>query len=419
MATVDSAIQDQLTAVLSMLPPAELGEAMADELLAAMPEMQRSTDADFRATLVRSCASNVEAAFEVLLGGGPDAPVTPPPEAIAFAHELVHRGVGLAALLRAYRLGQWFVHTTVEAKATELQVEPAVRWQVLTHVSNYMFLYVDAISAKLVEDYEAERARWIRGAAAARAELITAMLEGEQVDAGVATEKLRYDVSRNHLAMIVWADGSDPRLEPGMLEAAAGELAKTLGGGPVLTIAIGERVVWAWTSGEALDDAPAQDGTGAQPLAVRDGLRAAVGVRGEGPAGLVDSHEKAREARRVAELLAVPEGSVVSYRAVALTSLLTAVPAVAVGFAESELGALAEESDNAEKLRTTLSVYLEENLSAVRTARRLYVHQNTVVYRVKQAEELLGRPVEQRRLELEVALRIADGLGGLRSQRRW
>jgi hypothetical protein len=411
MTTVDSAIQDQVTAVLSLLPPDELGEAMADELLAQMPEMQRSTDADFRTTLVRSCASNVAAAFEVLLGGGPRAPVTPPADAIAFAHELVHRGVGLAALLRAYRLGQWFVHTRVEEKATELQVEPSMRWQVLTHVSNYMFLYVDAISAKLVEDYEAERARWIRGAAAARAELITAMLAGEQVDPVVATEKLRYDVSRNHLAMIVWADGSDPRLDPGALESAAGELAKALGGGPVLTIAIGERVVWAWTSGAALEEAPARD----DPLTTHHGVRAAVGIPGEGPTGLVDSHEKAQEARRVAELLAVPDGAVVSYKGVALTSLLTAVPAVAVSFAESELGALAEDSDNAEKLRLTLGAYLEENLSAVRTARRLYVHQNTVVYRVKQAEELLGRPVEERRLELEVALRIAGGLGNLRT----
>lgn len=411
MTTVDSAIQDQVTVVLSRLPPDELGEAMADELLALMPEIQRSTDADFRTTLVRSCASNVAAAFAVLLGGDPGAPVTPPADAIAFAHELVHRGVGLAALLRAYRLGQWFVHTSVEAKATELEVEPAVRWKVLAHVSNYMFLYVDAISAKLVEDYEAERARWIRGAAAARAELITAMLEGEQVDPRLASEKLRYDVSRRHLAMIVWADGGDPRLDPGALESAAGELAKTLGGGPVLTISIGERVVWTWTSGEELDDGPTPRRTDALTLA--GGLRAAIGVVGDGPAGLVDSHEKAREARRVAELLVVPEGSVVSYRGVALTSLLTAVPAVAVGFAESELGPLAEQSDNAEKLRTTLSAYLEENLSAVRTARRLYVHQNTVVYRVKQAEELLGRPVEERRLELEVALRIADGLGHL------
>jgi hypothetical protein len=231
------------------------------------------------------------------------------------------------------------------------------------------------------------------------------MLAGEQVDSRAATDKLRYDVSRRHLAMIVWAQGGDALIEPGSLEAAAATLAAGLGGGPVLTIAIGERVVWAWTSGSTLSDDPPPSG-----LVLGHGLRAAIGVSGDGPEGMVASHEKAREARRVAELVDVPEGSVVSYHAVSLTALLTSVPAAAVGFAESELGPLAEHSDNAEKLRATLAVYCAENLSAVRTARRMHVHQNTVVYRVKQAEEILGRPVEQRRLELEVALRIADGL---------
>ena len=38
--------------------------------------------------------------------------------------------------------------------------------------------------------------------------------------------------------------------------------------------------------------------------------------------------------------------------------------------------------------------------------RRLSVHENTVTYRVQRAEELLGHPVSERRLELQVALRL-------------
>jgi DNA-binding PucR family transcriptional regulator len=117
----------------------------------------------------------------------------------------------------------------------------------------------------------------------------------------------------------------------------------------------------------------------------------------------------------VAELAPAGDGSVVSYRGVSLTALLTSAPEAAIGFAQFELGELAEETDAARKLRGTLATYLDENLSAMRTARRMHVHQNTVVYRVKQAEEILGRTIEERRLELEVALRIAGGLGGLPS----
>ncbi|WP_082276991.1 helix-turn-helix domain-containing protein [Mycobacterium ostraviense] len=36
------------------------------------------------------------------------------------------------------------------------------------------------------------------------------------------------------------------------------------------------------------------------------------------------------------------------------------------------------------------------------------MHQNTVMYRVEQAKDLLGRSLVDRRLELEVALRLAD-----------
>ena len=48
-----------------------------------------------------------------------------------------------------------------------------------------------------------------------------------------------------------------------------------------------------------------------------------------------------------------------------------------------------------------------------RTAERLSIHQNTVIYRVNQAKDLLGRPLTERRLELEVALRLAEASDSL------
>jgi DNA-binding PucR family transcriptional regulator len=52
--------------------------------------------------------------------------------------------------------------------------------------------------------------------------------------------------------------------------------------------------------------------------------------------------------------------------------------------------------------------YLDENGSRGRTAKRLTVHENTVAYRLRQAEELVGRSVEKRTLELRLALTLAD-----------
>jgi DNA-binding PucR family transcriptional regulator len=110
-------------------------------------------------------------------------------------------------------------------------------------------------------------------------------------------------------------------------------------------------------------------------------------------------------------------GTVVRYESVALAALLTIDPAEAAGFVEAQLGELASDTDAAARLRATLRVYFEENLSPARTARRLGIHHNTVMYRVKRVEEILGRPVHEGRLELDVSLRLSEGLDGLRSVR--
>jgi DNA-binding PucR family transcriptional regulator len=294
--------------------------------------------------------------------------------------------------------------------SSELEIEPEIRWRMLARASHYFFAYIDAVCTELVDVYEHERAQWIRGAAAARAELVGAILERRPVDPRLAAEKLRYDVSRRHLALIVWSeprDASRPRVS---LETEAAKLATALGGGAALTVPVGERVVWAWTWGEHLADEPAAVGH-----RMSDGVRAAIGTPAAGLAGMAESHEEALAARRVAELRKVRSAAVVGYRAGGLTALLTADPAEAVRFAEAELGELVADNDSAARLRATVQVYLEENLSPARAARRLGVHQNTVVYRVKRAEELLGREIEPRRLQTEVALRLAEMLDGLRA----
>ena len=407
---LQAVVKEQLEAVLGRLRPGALAQEMADLLMASIPELVRAGDEDFRAGLLLSCESNVRAIWSGVLTGASLDSIAPPAEAIAWSHELVHRGVELPALLRAYRLGHGLAERRLAEVADELEIEPEIRWRVLSHVSHHLFAYIDAVCTGLVDDYEHERAQWIRGAAAARAELVSAIVERHPVDARAASDKLRYDITRGHVALIVWGDLPRAGQQVGSLEGEATALAAALGGGPSLTVPIGERVVWAWTSGDHLTDDPA-----ALAHRVGDGVRAAIGTCRQGLAGMADSHEEARVARRVAELRAIRPGTLVGYRTADLTALLTADPVEAVRFAESELGGLLAESDTAARLRATVRVYLEENLSPARAARRLGIHQNTVVYRVKQTEELLGHAVEQRRLQLEVALRLSDMIDGLRS----
>ena len=63
------------------------------------------------------------------------------------------------------------------------------------------------------------------------------------------------------------------------------------------------------------------------------------------------------------------------------------------------LGSLADDDDQHAMLRDTLRVFLQEGGSFKATAERLTLHKNTVQYRVRKAEESLGRPVGEDRLQ--------------------
>ena len=93
---------------------------------------------------------------------------------------------------------------------------------------------------------------------------------------------------------------------------------------------------------------------------------------------------------------------------VALSAMATGDLDQARVFVERELEELAGDDDVSLRLASTLRAYLDEQASRGRTAKRLGIHENTVSYRVRQAEEILGRGVDERTLDLRVALALVD-----------
>ena len=78
----------------------------------------------------------------------------------------------------------------------------------------------------------------------------------------------------------------------------------------------------------------------------------------------------------------------------------------------STLGDLALDDEPHARLRETLWEFLATGCSYTAAAQQLILHKNTVQYRVRKAEEARGRPVQDRRLDLELALLVARALGG-------
>jgi DNA-binding PucR family transcriptional regulator len=75
------------------------------------------------------------------------------------------------------------------------------------------------------------------------------------------------------------------------------------------------------------------------------------------------------------------------------------------------LGPLACRTDNDERLRDTLRVFLRSGSSFKAAAEELHLHFNSVKYRVQRATERRGRPIGDDRLDIEIALLLCHWYG--------
>jgi DNA-binding PucR family transcriptional regulator len=135
-----------------------------------------------------------------------------------------------------------------------------------------------------------------------------------------------------------------------------------------------------------------------------------MGRAAAGADGFRTSHQDAQLVRRLMPM-AGRTVQVVSFDDVEIACLMSGEPEAMRRLVAHELGELARQDPSAARLRETARVYLACGANAREAAERLNMHKNTVHYRLARIEELLGRPITERRLELEVALMLAHTLG--------
>jgi hypothetical protein len=393
-----SAVQALAGELLARTP--ELGRGMAEHLYAAIPELNASDDEALRAELLGSTEANIAQILGLLAHGASTDDVVVPHGALEFLRGNVRRGIPLAALLRSYRLGHAWLWERWSQALQERIEDSGELAAGQDQTSAFMFAYVDKVSDVLVEEFGSERDRMMRSASQLRAETVRAILAGRPIDEEVASRRLGYELGRHHTAMRVASSGSEIR----GLERAVDEAAAALGAGQPLVVASGAARfdVWCGSFG-----APATDGL--ERYEPPPGVLVSFGTPGRGLTGFRSSHIEALQAARIGSL--VGGAAVTSYAKVELISLLAGDLVRARSFVLRELGPLASTAEPAERLRETVLAFIASRGSATRAAKELYVHQNTVAYRVKRAEEMLGRKVTERPIELTCALTLANALG--------
>jgi DNA-binding PucR family transcriptional regulator len=142
-----------------------------------------------------------------------------------------------------------------------------------------------------------------------------------------------------------------------------------------------------------------------------DGPWLAVGEPAAGRAGFRATHRQARQAASVA--LGVPPAhrARLTTAESGLVALLLADPAALRDWVRAVLGDLATDDEPHARLRETARVFLAHQGSHTAAAAELLLHRNTVQYRIRRAEAARGRPLSERRLDVEVALQVCRLLG--------
>ncbi|MFI6043149.1 PucR family transcriptional regulator [Nocardia sp. NPDC051321] len=395
----------------------QIVDRLDSAIIASVPEL---ADRDVR----RDLAASTRAHARVMLSGitSDTFDFTLPAEAHAFARTLARRGFELRMLLRTYHVGMEavldYMTEAIDQRKAPQEIERAVMLRMFERATKWVSMSVEL----LTDTYMEERERVLRAALNRRTETVRALLAGDELDLDQASARLGYRLTQRHLAFVLWTDesesGSGDGEVAGVLERVATRVAAGLGTARVLTVASGSSGMWAWAGLDELSGADAarieQEPGALERIAaglVEAPVRVAFGVPGGQGTGFRQSHREAVAARQVAERGPVPTARVIGYREVEIAYLAGADDAAMRGLIGRELRTLSGSDPNAARLRATLHAYLKSHRSPEATAKLLGVHKNTVRYRIQRIEELLGHPIEQRSLPLEVALACVAAYG--------
>ncbi|MCZ8378895.1 helix-turn-helix domain-containing protein [Mycobacterium sp. CPCC 205372] len=381
--------------------------SLADDMLMYLVERipEVGEDAELRGLTLGSCSSNLEAALSMFRHGIDVAAAEAPVTALEHARAMASRGHSVDVMLRFYRLGhEYFTEKLADSLPGTID-DPAAALRTFADLELFAFGYIDRISSLVAAEYVAELDRRQNQVRAERADVVRALLAGERVDSARAERVLGHRLTGRQIGFVCWVEdrGVD-------LEGLARQVGRSLGSAHTLVVADGPLGVWGWVSvtGSAGTSAAgvAEDSPGGSAR-----VHIAVGSPHPGTAGFRTSHLEALRTRRVVELSGRAAPSITEFGEVALVDAISRDLDAARAFVAAQLGDLARDGAKERGERAALLAVLDAQGSLVTAAGRLGIHRNTVLQRVRRAEERRGRPATAEIAELHAALLVCDVLG--------
>ncbi|GAB3866928.1 helix-turn-helix domain-containing protein [Nocardioides maradonensis] len=364
--------------------------AIDDDILAAIPEIAADP------TLTEELHASTRTQWRSFVVGLADEyRLTLPAAAVALALSIARRNLEISVLLKVYRVANKTVFRYLMERTEPSVLPPDLRRdEALLAVWLRAEQWIDDAIEQLIEHYTAERTRLAAGAQARRAQTIDALLSGAVPIADHARD-LGHNLGQWQTAFVL---ASPPDADPAAtLFEVAQQVCASLGLPRPLAHPAGSRELWGWVS---TAERPSLDLAPVDGLLSEAGLHLALGVPMKGPGAFRTSHLQAQAAHRVGLRASSPAHA---YEDIGAAGLI-GDGELARELVRRELAPLLTGAKGEDALRETALTYLRAGLNVDSTAERLFVHPNTVRYRIARLEEQLGHRVSERAGLLDTCL---------------
>lgn len=371
------------------------------DLDAAFPSLRGHEE--FVERLRASVAENLHALQDVLCGRLALADVRLV-EPLAFAVVQARLRVPQTSLQRSYRVGfvamweEWSQRLVDRAAAEDVARGESL--EALRTLTTLVLAYQDHVASQVADSFARTDDALNRSRAHVRGGLVRQLLREDATPLSPSDRAiLDYPIEATHVAVLL----------PTVAEGAAGQVLHGLRSSShaqdalVHAVDLSSTVLWLAQPGAWPDEALGRMVDGLRSLDVQ----ASVSDPAGGLTGLRATWTQVQEIEQVRSAwTAAAAPRVLRHDDVSLEVLLMRDLPRARAFVAAELGPLAEATDQALRLRETLEASYRWG-SHVTAAEHLHLHEHTVRNRLLKTAQLLGRPLQERRTELQVALRLA------------
>jgi sugar diacid utilization regulator len=377
-------VTEEIERVLAALElrEGELAEAMLGAILGEIGSYDRPGGEALLADIREHCRLHVDLLMRSLRAGR-----DPDRSDLSFARDAaarrVHQGIPLDGLLQAFRVGH---RTLWQAIVGEAAPSPAGR-EAAIRLAGEAMEYIDLASTHVAEAYLRESGQLAELIQRRRRDLLENLIAGRLPD-DAETETLGLGLERDADFLVAIAsldevaEGDDRALAQ-----AATSIAASIGSRALVVVRQDEVAAVLPLGGKS----PVAIGVALDVVRVaaqrEHGIRMLIGVsgicRGLGEVGqrYLEAHQALRRSNPDRPIVSLSELSPFEHLVASTDrSTRTSIAMEATPITEKGNGALME----------TLRTYLDSDLDVARTAETLYIHPNTVRYRLRRISDLTG-----------------------------